>query len=189
MKLIAGLGNPGPEYEQTRHNVGFMVIDQMATELQIPVSKEKFQAQYGIGHCDGSKIILVKPQSFMNRSGQVISKVRDYWDIELEDILVVHDDIDFSLGKMKFDYDAGAAGHRGVSDITEQLGTKAYYRFRLGVGRPDKGREVDFVLSRFTDEEARDLDQMVSRAATISRDWIVSGPEHARTRLSQEMAH
>ena len=175
MKLIVGLGNPGPEYERTRHNIGFQVIDSLAQQHDIAVRKQKFEALYGMGEIGSERVILMKPQTFMNLSGQAVRPAMDFWKLELEDLLVLHDDLDFPLGTIRLVHDAGAAGHRGVTSIINELGRKEYHRIRLGVGRPEQGDPVSYVLSPFRDEESQDLETLIQRGAEAASLWVTAG--------------
>ncbi len=175
MKLIAGLGNPGSEYQGTRHNIGFEVLDRLAARHDIPVRKEKFQANYGMGQIGDEKVLLMMPQTYMNLSGESVAPAMAYWKLGKEDLLVLHDELDFELGKFKLVYDAGAAGHRGVRSIIEMVGGKDFYRLRLGIGRPERGKPVDFVLSRFSADQADAVENLIEQAAIAAERWVSEG--------------
>ena len=149
IKLIVGLGNPGQQYEKTRHNAGFLFLDSLATERSCAWSnKTGFQGLMAECNIADEKILLLKPQAFMNRSGQSVGKVARYYKLIPEEILVVHDELDFDAGVLKLKKDGGHAGHNGLRDIIAHLGTKDFYRLRIGIGRPVAGKEViDYVLS------------------------------------------
>lgn len=152
MKIVFGLGNPGKEYERARHNVGFILLDKYAEDKGLKWLKEgKFKA---LTAKDGD-MLLVKPQTFMNNSGDCVSLVVNYYKATPEDILVIHDDVDLEFGRTKKQLGGGSAGHHGVEDIYKKLGTDGIWRFRVGVGRPDNaGFDVtDWVLSPFSEEE------------------------------------
>jgi PTH1 family peptidyl-tRNA hydrolase len=149
IKLIVGLGNPGQQYEKTRHNAGFLFLDSLAKEFGCVWSNQaRFQglfAEYGVS---GDKVMLLKPDTFMNRSGQSVGKIARYYKLFPEEILVVHDELDFNPGVLKLKKDGGHAGHNGLRDIIAHLGSKEFYRLRVGIGRPPPGKVVaDFVLS------------------------------------------
>ena len=149
IKLIVGLGNPGRQYEMTRHNAGFLFLDRLVFESNcVWVSETRFDglmAEVGIA---GGKVMLLKPGSFMNHSGQAVGKVARYYKLESEQILVVHDELDFDVGVVKLKKDGGHAGHNGLRDIIAHLGSKEFYRLRIGIGRPPAGKAVaDYVLS------------------------------------------
>lgn len=183
MKLIVGLGNPGSDYEGTRHNIGFAVVDRLATDLDSSMEKEKFSAHYATAHMNGEKVILVKPNTFMNLSGSAVRQFLDYWKVSGEDLLVVHDDIDFPLGEIKLVFGAGPAGHNGVTSIISEVSSKNFYRLRIGIGRPLKGDVVQFVLSRFEADQDKTVEQITRLAAEASSAWVLEGPEAALRRL------
>jgi PTH1 family peptidyl-tRNA hydrolase len=149
IKLIVGLGNPGRQYEKTRHNAGFLFLDALAQELACSWSNEsRFQGLFAEGNVANNKIMLLKPDTFMNRSGQSVGKIARYYKLLPEEILVVHDELDFNPGIVKLKKDGGHAGHNGLRDIIAHLDSKEFYRLRIGIGRPPAGKVVaDFVLS------------------------------------------
>lgn len=162
MKIIVGLGNKGTEYRETRHNVGFMLVDRLAYNNDCSWSEnKKLQAEI----CKiNNDTILVKPQTFMNKSGESVSKVLSYYKkANPEDLIIVHDDVDLDFGEVKFQSGRGSAGHKGVQDIIDKLGTDAFWRFRVGVGRPDNPEiSTDkWVLQKFTEEELSHLNNEV----------------------------
>ncbi len=149
IKLIVGLGNPGRQYEKTRHNAGFLFLDRLVFESNCDWVRESrfdgLMAEIGVS---GAKVMLLKPGTFMNRSGQAVGKVARYYKLSPEEILVVHDELDFDVGVVKLKKDGGHAGHNGLRDIIAHLGSKEFYRLRVGIGRPPAGKVVaDFVLS------------------------------------------
>lgn len=149
IKLIVGLGNPGRQYEKTRHNAGFLFLDDLASELGCAwVSEPRFDGVLSECGCVTGKVMLLKPNTFMNRSGQSVGKVARYYKLSPEEILVVHDELDFDVGIVRLKKNGGHAGHNGLRDIIAHLGSKEFYRLRIGIGRPSAGVEVvDFVLS------------------------------------------
>ncbi len=149
IKLIVGLGNPGRQYEKTRHNAGFLFLDSVAQKLGCTWSNDsRFQGLVAEGSVANGKVILLKPDTFMNRSGQSVGKIARYYKLLPEEILVVHDELDFNPGVVKLKKDGGHAGHNGLRDIIAHLGSKEFYRLRIGIGRPAAGKIVtDFVLS------------------------------------------
>jgi peptidyl-tRNA hydrolase, PTH1 family len=160
MKLIVGLGNPGKEYERTRHNVGFAFLDflQETWDLEPFQQTPKWKGFVSAGTRDGNKIILLKPDTFMNRSGESVRSVTDFFKISTDDIVVIHDDLDIASGTFKVAKGSGAAGHNGVADLIEKLGTKDFTRVRIGIGRPPENIPADaYVLSPFSDEELTTL--------------------------------
>ncbi|MGZ4971031.1 MAG: aminoacyl-tRNA hydrolase [Methylobacter sp.] len=149
IKLIVGLGNPGRQYEKTRHNAGFLFLDRLVSDSNGAwVNESRFDGQLAEIGVAGSKLLLLKPGTFMNRSGQAVGKVARYYKLAPDEVLVVHDELDFEPGVVKLKKDGGHAGHNGLRDIIAHLGTKEFYRLRIGIGRPLVGRAVaDFVLS------------------------------------------
>jgi len=149
IKLIVGLGNPGRQYEKTRHNAGFLFLDRLVFGSGCDwVREPRFDGVVAEVSVAGGKVMLLKPGTFMNRSGQAVGKVARYYKLAPEEILVVHDELDFDVGVVKLKKDGGHAGHNGLRDIIVHLGSKEFYRLRLGIGRPPAGKVVaDFVLS------------------------------------------
>ena len=154
MKLIVGLGNPGKQYEQTRHNIGFEVIDAVSSQFAIPLNQSKFNGLYGMGFYKGEKVILLKPLTYMNLSGESIRAVMDYYQIEVEDLLVIYDDLDLPVGKVRLRQKGSPGGHNGIKSTVAQLGTQEFNRIRIGIDRPQVEMNIpDYVLSRFHKDE------------------------------------
>ena len=173
MKVIVGLGNPGFEYEETRHNIGFKVVDFIAARHRISLNKNKYQSQVGRGNVRGVEVLLVKPQTFMNLSGKAVKAIQKDLDVETGDFIAVFDDIDLALGKIKKKSKGGDAGHRGVRSIMDFLESDSFYRVRVGVGRPPKGMAAsDYVLSPFAREEQDLAVDMVACAADITEELL-----------------
>ncbi len=171
LRLVVGLGNPGQIYSGTRHNAGFMVVDEVAEAFSIDLLKRKFNALFGIGSVDGVKVVLAKPSDFMNRSGPPVQQIAGYFRISCEDILVVHDDIDLEFGKLKIKEKGGDGGHKGVRSIMDAFGRGDFARLRIGVGRPDAGNgAADYVLDNFAFEEKK----VVSRIIASAKDAVVT---------------
>ena len=170
IKLIVGLGNPGRQYEKTRHNAGFLFLDTLAQELGCAWSNEsRFQGLFAEGSVANNKVMLLKPDTFMNRSGQSVGKIARYYKLLPEEILVVHDELDFNPGVVKLKKDGGHAGHNGLRDIIAHLGAKEFYRLRIGIGRPTAGKVVaDFVLSSPSKQEW----ELLVGAFDLSRSFI-----------------
>ncbi len=149
IKLIVGLGNPGQQYEKTRHNAGFLFLDALARDVGCVWSNQsRFQGLFAQGNIATGSVMLLKPDTFMNRSGQSVGKIARYYKLNPEEILVVHDELDFNPGVVRLKKDGGHAGHNGLRDIIAHLGSKEFYRLRIGIGRPAAGKIVaDFVLS------------------------------------------
>jgi len=154
VKLIIGLGNPGPEYLNSRHNLGFMVLDSLHAHYKFENWKSKFDGMYASKRFGSEKIILVKPQTYMNLSGFCVAKFKQFFKVDDGDIFVIYDDIDLGFGNKKLKQGGGDAGHKGVRSISQHLGTKNFNRIRIGIGRPKEKKDVSsFVLSNFSTTE------------------------------------
>lgn len=178
--LVAGLGNPGREYEMTRHNIGFMVIDELTKVHSIALLKKKFDTDFGQGIMAGSNVILAKPMSFMNRSGPPLRRLADFFNIDIEDVLIIHDDIDLEFNRLKIKANGGHGGHNGLRSIIEAFGDNRFSRIRMGVGRPDTPVDVTgHVLGRFAAAENERLGESIKLAVdavdTIIRKGVVAG--------------
>ncbi|MFC3882069.1 aminoacyl-tRNA hydrolase [Bacillus songklensis] len=173
MKLIVGLGNPGRDYEYTRHNIGFMIIDELADRFNIRLDKMKFNGLYGQGIVKGEKVILLKPLTYMNLSGESIRPLMDYYNIEIEDFLVIYDDLDLPQGKIRLRTKGSPGGHNGIKSIQHHLKTQEFKRIRVGIDRPQNGMKVtDYVLGRFTNEEMVLLKEAIHKSVLASEEWI-----------------
>lgn len=154
MKLFVGLGNPGSKYERTRHNAGFMVIDALSKEWNIELTDEKkFKGQIGRGVVKGEKVILLKPTTFMNLSGESVRAVMDFYDIDIEDLVVIYDDLDLPHGKIRLRLKGSAGGHNGIKSLIAHVKTQEFKRIRVGIDRHPKIPVVDYVLGKFTEDE------------------------------------
>ncbi|HIJ73682.1 MAG TPA: aminoacyl-tRNA hydrolase [Candidatus Hydrogenedentes bacterium] len=175
MKVIVGLGNPGPRYRNTRHNVGFEVVDRVAQQLGVAFSREKYKALVAKADCSGQPVLLVKPLTFMNNSGISVARVARYRVHDLQSVLVIVDDVNLPLGKLRIRSVGSAGGHRGLQSIIERLGTEAFPRLRMGVGAVATAALVDHVLGRFAPEERPAVDAMVGRAADAAVRFVTEG--------------
>lgn len=165
MYLILGLGNPGPQYELTRHNVGFLVLDNLAEKHRIPLTQHKHRSLFGQGEIGGHPVVLAKPMTYMNESGRAAQALLNAWNLSPDRMIVVHDDIDLAPGKIKRKFQGGDAGQRGVASCIERLGTDGFARIRVGIGRPEnKHQIVDYVLSPFSGGELEQLNEVVEQA-------------------------
>ena len=154
VKLIIGLGNPGKPYEHTRHNIGFDVIDELANRWNAPLNQSKFNGMYATVHRPEGKVILLKPLTYMNLSGESVRPLMDYFDIDVEDIIVIYDDLDLETGKLRLRAKGSAGGHNGIKSLIQHLGTQEFNRIRVGVNRPPAGMKVaDYVLSKFSKDD------------------------------------
>jgi PTH1 family peptidyl-tRNA hydrolase len=177
MKVIVGLGNPGSRYEGTRHNVGYVVVDLLAESPRAGKGQSRFQAEVVELTEDAGKILLVKPETFMNLSGRSVRQVVDFYQLPLQDLLVVCDDVNLPLGKLRFRARGTHGGHNGLRDIQAHLGTTEYPRLRIGVGAPAGGELVDHVLSRFRSGEKAVIQESVATAAQAVMMWVEQGTE------------
>lgn len=165
MKLIIGLGNPGKQYDYTRHNIGFEVIDALAKEWNAPLTNAKFNGMYATVHRPEGKVILLKPLTYMNLSGESVRPLMDYFDIDVEDIIVIYDDLDLETGKLRLRQKGSAGGHNGIKSLIQHLGTQQFNRIRVGVNRPPAGMKVaDYVLSKFSKDDASVVTEAVDKS-------------------------
>ncbi|MFD3448311.1 aminoacyl-tRNA hydrolase [Microbacteriaceae bacterium 4G12] len=175
MKLIVGLGNPGREYEATRHNIGFMVIDELCKKWGINLNQQKFKGLYGSGVVNGEKVIVLKPLTYMNLSGESIRALMDYYKLDVEDIVIMYDDLDLPVGKLRLRMKGSAGGHNGMRSTIAHLGTQEFNRIRIGIDRPKNGMKVvDYVLGRFTVEELPDVQQSIQKSADACEKWLTT---------------
>ncbi len=174
IKLIVGLGNPGSKYDKTRHNAGFLYLDDLASGASWS-NEVRFNGVVASYLAGSNKVILLKPQAFMNRSGLAVGSIARYYKIKTEEIVVVHDELDLELGVVKLKKGGGHAGHNGLRDIIEKLGEKDFYRIRVGIGRPVAGKSVaDYVLSAFSKQDRGVLDDSFVRLNS-QIDALVAG--------------
>ena len=165
MFLIMGLGNPGPRYELTRHNAGFLVVDSLADKHGIGLTRHKYHCQYGNGEICGARVMVARPMTYMNQSGKSAQAIVSALKIPPEQVIVVHDDIDLPLGKIKRKSGGGDGGQLGVRSIAQSLHTGEFHRVRVGIGRPeDRDDIVDYVLSSFAEEETQSLNEVIDQA-------------------------
>ena len=177
MKIVVGLGNPGDEYINTRHNMGFKVIDSVSKSLNIEVKQRKFGGRFGSGEFSDNKLILLKPWQFMNRSGQAVATASGFYKLSVKDLLVITDDMDLEPGRIRIRAKGSAGGHNGLADIIEKLGTNNFARCRIGIGRNSKDDAVDHVLDKPAKEEEPLLAEAIERAQKAVFCWIEYGTE------------
>jgi len=187
MKLIVGLGNPGNKYADTRHNVGFMVIDYLSHVLGIKVETLKFKSIIGEGLVGTEKVILAKPQTYMNLSGEAVFDIFQWYKMDVEDILVVYDDMDLPLGRLRLRMKGSAGGHNGMKSIIYLLGSDAFPRLRIGIGRPTNLRmeTVDYVLGKFSKEEYPLVEDAVKKAGEAVDIFLKDGIEKAMNQVNR----
>jgi PTH1 family peptidyl-tRNA hydrolase len=187
VKVIVGLGNPGIYYERTRHNIGFQVLDRLAEINHILISTKRFKSLYGAGQIDSERVILIKPMTLMNRSGEAVEKTLHFFQVGIEDLIVIHDDLDLSFGRLRFKRWGGDGGHQGVRSIVESIGGNTFLRFKIGIGRPPRGMDpADYVLTPFEEIQYSDLEQIISRAVEALKVLVLEGIETAMNRYQRK---
>ncbi|NLY21285.1 MAG: aminoacyl-tRNA hydrolase [Tissierellia bacterium] len=180
MYAIFGLGNPGKKYENTRHNIGFNVIDELAKRSGVELNKIKFKSVYQEVFIGGEKVLLVKPQTFMNNSGQAVRELVDFYKLDSDEIVVIYDDIDIDFSALRIKAKGSAGTHNGMKSIINHLQSDAFTRLKIGVGKKDARMDLaDFVLSRFSKDEQDDIDIAIKYAADAVEDIVVNGVEHS----------
>ena len=185
MKVLVGLGNPGKKYEGTRHNVGWQVIGEMAVRHGAARPKVKFDAEIAEISVAGQKLVLVAPQTYMNASGRSVRQLVDFYQIAPSDVLVVCDDINLPLGKLRMRRSGSSGGQKGLENVIQQLGTPDVPRLRIGVGQPPNGRDAaDYVLDRFGKAEMKEIEVAVCTAADAVEAWVSDGVEKAMNRFN-----
>jgi len=187
VKIIVGLGNPGTQYRMSRHNIGFQVVDRIAQINHISIRTKRFKSLYGTGWIDLQQVVLIKPMTFMNRSGEAVKKATDFFRSEMEDLVVVHDDLDLPFGKLRFKRRGGDGGHQGVRSIIDRMGENNFLRLKVGIGRPPQGMDsADYVLDVFDRIEQSRLDQILSQAAESLEVMLLEGLEKAMNRFQKK---
>lgn len=171
LKLIVGLGNPGKEYENTRHNAGFKFIDKFASSLNLNFNKEKFGGLYTEFNYQNEKIILLKPQKYINLSGEVLIKFKDFYKIDTKDILIICDDLDTELGQIKIKYKGSSGGHNGLKNIEYHLHTVEYKRIKIGISK-NSNDKIDYVIGKIPKEELEKLEKVTDKANEILKDYL-----------------
>ena len=172
MKLIVGLGNPGKEYENTRHNIGFIFIDALAKDLNVSIDKKKFNGLYTETFINGEKVILLKPQSYMNLSGEVVIQYLNYFKIKVEDMLVINDDLDMEFGKLRLRQDGSSGGHNGLKNIALHTNTENFKRLKVGISNNKNMDTKDYVLGHFSKEDLELLDSKKEEVVNLLKDFI-----------------
>ncbi len=184
MKLIVGLGNPGRKYDQTRHNVGFMVASKLAALIGAGPSKVRFEGEFAEGG-SGQKLAILWPQTYMNASGQSVRKACDFYKLSPNDVLVICDDLNLATGRIRLRARGSAGGQKGLTDIIRHLGTDEFPRLRIGIGQAPQGWEVtDYVLGKFTSEEKDKIEASTTKAAYAAIDWANQGIGFAMNRYN-----
>lgn len=173
MKLVVGLGNPGEEYVGTRHNTGFYMLDLYLESKGLTHYKKKFNGNYILASVRGEKVIFLKPQSFMNLSGEVIRKFVDFYKISVDDIFIIHDDLDLTLGSFKLKASGSSGGHNGLKDIEKNLHTQKYKRLKIGISHVEKDQTIDYVLGKFTKNEQDIMERLSISIGNLLDDFFV----------------
>ena len=185
MYLIVGLGNPEPEYSRTRHNMGFDVINKISEKYEIDISRNKFEGLYGSGIIENEKVILLKPQTYMNLSGKSIKKFVDFYKIPVENILIVYDDMDIEKGKIKMRKQGGPGTHNGMKSIVHELISENFPRIRIGVGKPlGEYDKIDYVIGKIEDEEYSELEKGINSATKAITEFIKNGIDIAMNKFN-----
>lgn len=178
MHIIAGLGNPGSKYENTRHNMGFKAIDAMASEFGIDVNRAKFKGLIGEGRIGSEKVILLKPQTYMNLSGQSVREIMNFYKIPEENLIVIYDDFDLPIGSIRVRKSGGPGTHNGMKSVVQELGSRKFPRVRVGIGSSD-GSTIQFVIGKVGKDEQQILNEAAEAAASAAADIIRIGIENA----------
>ncbi len=187
LRLVVALGNPGDAYLKTRHNAGFMVVDEVAEAFSISLVKRKFDTIFGRGSVDGVEVILIKPMAFMNLSGPPVLKIANYFKILCEDMLAIHDDIDLAFGRLKINEKGGDGGHKGVRSLMDAFGGGDFVRLRVGVGRPEaRISAADYVLNGFSAKEKEVLDQITTKARDAVVTILCKGTKEGMNRFNNK---
>jgi len=185
MYIIVGLGNPGQRYDNTRHNVGFDTVDLLALKYSISITKLKFKALYGEGSIDGAKVLLVKPQTFMNLSGESVREIVEWFKVPPGNLIVVYDDIDLSLGKIRVRPKGSSGTHNGMKNIIYLLQKDNFPRVRIGIGKPPENWDLaDFVLSKFTPDDRKTVNEGIIKASDAVVELIKNGSEAAMNKFN-----
>lgn len=180
--IIFGLGNPGREYERTRHNIGFIAVDKLSLEWRIELPRVKYKSLVGEGKANNRKIILVKPLTYMNQSGNAVRSFMHFYKIDPSQILVIHDDLDLPFGNLRLRQSGGSAGQRGMQSIIAKIGTNEFMRMRIGIGRPPGRMDpMDYVLKKFGDDEKDDLDLVLHNVVKAVDVLLNEGIDKAMT--------
>lgn len=183
--IIVGLGNPGPRYSNTRHNVGFKIADEIVERLPGGRERSKFDAGIYETNLEGARLIVAKPLTMMNRSGLAVAPIANWYKAPADRLLVIYDDLDLPFGRIRLRSSGGAGGHNGVASVIQQLGTQEFARLRVGIGRPTRGSTVDYVLTPFDDEERSQLPGLVEVAADAALAWRRNGIESVMNEYNQ----
>ncbi|WP_043582291.1 aminoacyl-tRNA hydrolase [Acetivibrio clariflavus] len=187
LSVVIGLGNPGPRYENTRHNVGFDTIDQLSKKHNIAVTKVKYKAVIGDGNIGGHRVLLVKPQTFMNLSGESVREIIEWYKVPVKNIIIIYDDIDLPVGKIRIRPKGSAGTHNGMRSVIYQIQSEDFPRIRIGIDKPPQGWELaDFVLSKFSADERKSVEEAIENAADAVEVILNSGIDKAMNRYNNK---
>lgn len=196
VKLIAGLGNPGEQYQSSRHNLGFLTLDYLAGRHDIPLKKQGFEALFGKGKIGNEAVLLAKPQTYMNLSGIALERLVSYFRVDIKDLIVVHDDLDLPFETIRLKKGGGEGGHKGLMSIIQNVGSADFIRVRIGIGKPIRKAMVEkYVLSPFAEEEQNAVPSILAVACDVIGEVILSGIEaamqkyHGKTINEPSMSH
>lgn len=178
MKVIVGLGNPGRKYSDTRHNIGFRVLEEIARRYSIEKEESRFDAIIGHIRIGGEKVLLVKPLTYMNLSGKAVQPLMRWFKLNLGDLIVIYDDMDLPSGTLRLRPQGGSGGHKGMASIIDRLGSQEFARIRIGIGRPDD-EAIDWVLGKFSPTEQKLMEEAISQAASAVECWVKQGIDQA----------
>ncbi|WP_461226251.1 aminoacyl-tRNA hydrolase [Lacticaseibacillus suihuaensis] len=172
MKMIVGLGNPGSQYARTKHNVGFMAVDRLAAEYGVTIAKQEMNALTGSAFVNGQKVLLVKPQTFMNDSGRAVGQLKAFYQFAQSEILIIQDDMDMTMGRLRLRQKGSAGGHNGIKSIINVLGTQDFYRAKIGIQHPTRQKVVDWVLTPFDKDQQVDILSGIDKLQLAVADWL-----------------
>jgi PTH1 family peptidyl-tRNA hydrolase len=186
VKIIVGLGNPGIPYEWSRHNIGFLVVNRLAEIHHILVGTRRFKSLFGKGSIDSEPVILAKPMTYMNRSGEAVAKIAPFFQVGMKDLIVIHDDLDLPFGKLRIKQRGGDGGHQGIRSVIESMGGNNFLRLKVGIGRPPEEMDpAKYVLTSFSNKEKSSLDEALTRAAECLAVILHEGIETAMNRYQK----
>lgn len=187
MRIIIGLGNPTEKYQATRHNIGWDAITRISDDYRIPLNQKKHKAIYGTGYIEGEKVILVRPLTYMNLSGESVRELVDFYKVDSEDIIIIYDDVSLDVGQLRIRKKGSAGGHNGIKSIISHLGTDVFPRIKVGVGEKPKGWDLaDYVLSRFTEEENVAIREALGEISDACRIIIANGMDAAMNQYNKK---
>jgi PTH1 family peptidyl-tRNA hydrolase len=186
---LIGLGNPGSQYSQTRHNAGFLVIDRIAELTNIKLDKKGFRSYYGKGFINNQPVLLVKPQTFMNLSGEAAGPIINYYRVPLSQVLIIYDDMDLQLGSIRIRLSGSAGGHNGLTSVLSSISSQNVPRLRVGIGRPNTESVVDYVLTAFSGQEMEAFKASISKAAAAVISFVTEGPEYAMNQFNRNLTN